>query len=292
MSELKLTAGTTVTQLQAFQQSVGDKAEIRAKKNDDGTYTLYTHANSKFSLNRNPELRAEKQQAAFTAVAEFLKAKYGDGAKVPDVVGGLNRPPLGAKTLNSAIVEAAKSQYKKVESTLADPELRAAFRAHCVKEFSTENLDFFEAVEGFNRMVDDPKVSTFHLSKKLDRINNTFLTVNATSQVNLPSPAIGRFRAADATLRTHMTNEKKLDRMEVQSEQGNLDLRKEFRQILRESKTEIVRMMQVDTYKRFLLPLDPAKDLFTPALTRKLTNDFATERQRQIQDALTQAGLA
>jgi hypothetical protein len=109
--------------------------------------------------------------------------------------------------------------------------------------------------------------------------------------VNLPSGAIERFRAADATLRTHMTNEKKLDRMEVQSEQGNLDLRQQFRQILGESKTEIVALMQRDSYRHFLLNPDPATDLFTPALTRKLTNDFATERQRQIQDGLTQAGL-
>jgi len=292
MAEIKLTPQATVAHLQAFQQSVGDKAEIRAKANKDGTVTLYTHAHSKFSLNRHPQLRQEKQQAAFNAVAGFLRAKYGSGATIDTLVGAMNRP-LGAAALDAAIIEAAKAQHTKAEAILGHPELRAAFRTHVEREHSTENLDFYEAIERFNALVDDPAVNAFDLGKELDRIGRTFLTISSNSNVNLSDETRRNYHAAAADLRTRVANQGKGDRVlgTPGGESESSNIRASFRTALEKPKKQIADLMEKDSMKRFVEGKTNGGDIFTPALSRKLQSDYLAERDRTIREGLRQSGL-
>lgn len=290
MPELKLDANTTVLQLQAFQQSVGNKDEIRARDNGDGTTTLYTHSSGKISLNRDPQKRAEKQQAAYTAVAGFLKDKFGDAADVGKLFGRLDQP-LRATALDKAILDAAihNGSYADMKSVLDAPELRAAFRTHLAGEFSLENLDFYEAVERFEIMVDDPHTSLFQIGKELDRIKTEYLDDSGSKTVNLPADVRNATRDSIKRLQEEIASQRKAVRV---LEGENSGIRPAMREVLTAPKREIFRLMDGDSRNRFVSAASRgATDLFTPALQRKLQNDVAAERAHAIQESLRGAGL-
>jgi hypothetical protein len=64
-----------------------------------------------------------------------------------------------------------------LEDALLQPEMRAAFRAHVEAEFSTENLDFHEAVEGYRKLGDDPTTTPGQLKQGSDEIYNKFIKI-------------------------------------------------------------------------------------------------------------------
>jgi len=64
-----------------------------------------------------------------------------------------------------------------LEDALLQPEMRAAFRAHVKSEYSTENLDFHEAVEAYRKLGDDPATTDQQLKQKADEIYNKFVKI-------------------------------------------------------------------------------------------------------------------
>jgi hypothetical protein len=281
MPELKLDANTTVLQLQAFQQSVGNKDEIRAKKNDDGTATLYTHSSGKISLNRDPQKRAEKQQAAYTAVKDFLKGRLGNEAESTALVSKMNeKVPLGKATLDTAILESytlsvkhslgiADQKSRVFKELLADPAVRTAFKAFCAKEFASENIEFYEAVEDFNAAFANSAFNVDDLKGKFTEIMDTYVTSIAPKQINLAHKQS-----------EHLVEENRRIQNDPQVTRDDL------RQLFDDSRTEIEKLMLSDTWPRF-----QRSDTFSTALAGKLQNDVAVERARVLEASLRASGL-
>jgi hypothetical protein len=78
-------------------------------------------------------------------------------------------------------------------ATLGSPAMRAAFRAFLVSEHSTENLDCYEAIEAFNRGIEQsndlPKLQA--LLGKATEIFTTWISPAADNQVNLQADEEG-----------------------------------------------------------------------------------------------------
>jgi hypothetical protein len=253
MKELNLTAKTTFAQIQTFQQAVGKDDEIRARKENDGTHTLYVHSKGTWSMNRDPQLREQKQKAAFTAVEGFLKGKFGPDTDVTKLVFHASKP-LTTGTLDAAIDSAVKTKYRALQTTLADKDLRAAFEEHLKKEFAPENLEFFEAAEALKLRCNDTTVSIATIKTDLTTINNGFVQrVKGSKEVNVSDAMVTKFGEGATGLLTGMEELIQGTPSPNTSEAAAKDteIRKGVVKLLEAPAYEIFRLMETDSFRRF-----------------------------------------
>jgi hypothetical protein len=77
MVELRVSAGTTLQELQSFMKDVGATDSLRGKRNEDGSITLYSKESGKFSFGLKRKQRADKTAAAKDAIGLVLSKTAG-----------------------------------------------------------------------------------------------------------------------------------------------------------------------------------------------------------------------
>ena len=91
----------------------------------------------------------------------------------------------------SAAERAARVQSADLDQTRADPVAKAGLREQLAREFSTENLDFLDAVDRL------PPPGHAQEVGALVTLHNTFIRANVERQVNLPHPIQGPLWTVD-----------------------------------------------------------------------------------------------
>src|SRR5262245_20830414 len=122
MPELTLNAQTSVGQLEAFARAAGN-AEIRAKTDDNGVTTLYTHSKWKPSLNRDPIARATKQKAGREALTEFIKTKAvgQDSEYTKEILGMMSKANGGGVVTGKGLHGVAQKALGSFNGTMETP---------------------------------------------------------------------------------------------------------------------------------------------------------------------------
>lgn len=178
-AELHVEVGkTNVDALQKFQQEVQAKGggEIRARKNDDGSYTLYAAADKKvrlsaiFGQSYGGEARAAKVGLAKTLMKEIISRRLpersgGGNAELLGRIDNSNRSEVLGKVLDdvsTARQESFRSMYDKMPSQLQEhyqqldvimstPGLKEAFGSSMKDQLVQENFEFLSLVQQFEK---------------------------------------------------------------------------------------------------------------------------------------------
>lgn len=175
-AELNVRIGqTSVEQLRAFGQQAGD-GELRARKNDDGSFTLYVAADRKPRISAlfssyKADARQEKQTLARTLIGEIISRRMpaGSGA-AGELVASLTkgRPaqkPLSVGDMAGKLKQVDTITYEAIPKELSArfnhnfgtrdalkfPELVPLLMEAGRKGFTAENLQFLIAVQDFAR---------------------------------------------------------------------------------------------------------------------------------------------
>lgn len=82
-------------------------------------------------------------------------------------------------------------EFNTLDSVLDHPQMRGALRKFLASEYSSENLQFLEAVEAFKAACQDPNVSEQTLRLRATQISTLFVQPGSPSQVNLSSATLG-----------------------------------------------------------------------------------------------------
>lgn len=178
-AELRVEVGkTTVEELQKFQQDVQAKGggEIRARKNEDGSHTLYVAADKKvrlraiFGQSYGSEARAGKVALAKDLMKEIISRR------LPDRPDGQNTALLARIDERSSVARLGlvldevriagdvshqemydkmppklQDHYKQLGTIMTTPNLKEAFGASMEQQFVKENFDFLSLVQQYEK---------------------------------------------------------------------------------------------------------------------------------------------
>ena len=178
-AELRVEVGkTNVEELQKFQQDVQAKGggEIRARKNDDGSCTLYVAADKKvrlrnvFGQSYGAEARAGKVDLARTLMKEIISRR------LPERPGGENRELLSrldqrssSRVLGDVLSDVSRASqesfksmydtmppklqehYQQLDVIMTTPGLKEAFGSSMKDQFVKENFDFLSLVQQYDK---------------------------------------------------------------------------------------------------------------------------------------------
>jgi hypothetical protein len=132
-------------------------------------------------------------------------------------------------------------ELDSLQTALDHPELREAFKSHLAGEFSSENMEFYEAVDAYKAAAKDPSVSDEALRERAKQLFNTYVDASVTAkpgervehnkQVNLKSTTYG-------PIKTDFDNLATKNRAEMSS-------------MFDAGKEEIVALMKRDSFQRF-----------------------------------------
>jgi hypothetical protein len=243
MPSLTITQGTSIEQMQAFARSAGS-AEIRAKTDDQGVTTLYTHSKWKPSLNRDPAARALKQQAGRDAIGSFIESKFAGATGQPLLTSLANMNKGGALNGSGLSTMAERMKVGSLEGTLASPPMRAAYRTFCTeRDFTGENIGFLDRTDSFSKLAraaDTPeKLAAARAEAR--SILSKYVVEGSPEQINLSSK----------------------NRKIVENLASNIDTmdRNALANIFSAGDKEVVGMIRNDSFKRF-----QQTDLFSQAL--------------------------
>lgn len=175
-AELNVRIGqTSVDQLRAFGQQAGD-GELRARKNDDGSFTLYVAADRKPRISAlfpsyKADTRQEKQTLARTLIGEIISRRMPAGSEAAgELVASLTKGRPAQKPLSvgdmagklkqvdtityEAIPKELENRFKAnfgTRDALKFPELVPLLMEAGRKGFTAENLQFLIALQDFAR---------------------------------------------------------------------------------------------------------------------------------------------
>lgn len=171
-AELRVELGkTSFEELQKFNQEAAQNGggEVRAKKNDDGSFTLYVPSSRKFSLRSifgeswGATARQEKRNLGADLVKDILSrrlpAARGEGAdpgaEILRHMATPGRVSLGG-LLNSAkrvggenLSPEARQHYQSLDAIIDTPELAEVFGEFLDEAHARENLDFLQLERQF-----------------------------------------------------------------------------------------------------------------------------------------------
>jgi len=171
-AELHVEVGkTSVEELQKFQEQVTAKGggDLRAKKNSDGSHTLYVSADTKvtmrglFGASYGSEARTAKLDLAKDLVKEIISRRMPEGAGetskalMSRIDDRNSSTELGAvlkevsKVVYDTIPESAKKHYGELDTIMSTPSLREAFGKSMSAQFVGENFDFLCLERAFSK---------------------------------------------------------------------------------------------------------------------------------------------
>lgn len=127
MTSITVTQRTTLAELQSFAQGAGDNDKIRAKRNDDGSYTLYATSKKDTGVkNFFTDQRADRRAAAREAVNTVLTAVKGShvDTAMQNVLQGLpQHGELRGAALKNLLTQAAGARQQGATITIPSREI-------------------------------------------------------------------------------------------------------------------------------------------------------------------------
>jgi serine/threonine protein kinase len=124
MTSITVTQKTTLSELQTFAQAAGGNDKIRAKRNDDGSFTLYASSKDSTGVkNFFTEQRADRRTAAREAVEMVLTAVKGSHVDqaMGNVLQGLPQTgELRGATLQNLLTQAASARQQGAAIAIPD----------------------------------------------------------------------------------------------------------------------------------------------------------------------------
>lgn len=288
-AELRVEVGrTSVEELRAFQERAGS-GDVRAKKNDDGSHTLYVAADRKPRLSSmfqsyGAEARTAKQDLAKDLIGEIVSRRMPNGAMShKELVSNINKGG-SVKDLGDLLKKIDKQSFNAIPKNIATslsikldarailkmPDLLGPLELFAEKQFAKENLDFLKAVNDFSRHKT--------VDQAMEAAETIFAenTLDTETTINLPSKILD-------PLRQHMGRLRELHASEggITNPEDTLLLKNLFVA----AADEINSMFTADTLRRFKLE-DPA---FERAMN-KLGNAGEVARSNQSSHAMPGSG--
>jgi hypothetical protein len=238
-AELQVEVGkTSVEELQKFHDEVSAKGggEIRAKKNKDGSHTLYVAADKKVRLSNlfgptyGATARGAKQELAKDLMKEIIMRRLPGGDS--DGVAGqtaktlLSRidqrhdtTELGAvlkdvaKTVFNAMPEGAKQKYGQLDTIMSTPGLQKAFGQSMKEQYCPESFEFIKLSREFNKTSNPHEKLKLaeQMFKMVESPENPSLSggdgigSEAPLQINLPGAMARKIHQEIQHLRTAIT---------------------------------------------------------------------------------------
>lgn len=160
---------TSLEELQKFSDQVAEKGggEIRARKNKDGTVTLYAPANSKIRLSSlsskwGETARTAKKDLAVNVMKEIISRRMPGGDDRGLASGILRNVGNRSGSLATALKETGlaafesvpdsfKQKFQTVDGIMSQPETREAFRQHLEGQHTGENFTFLRGLQDFQK---------------------------------------------------------------------------------------------------------------------------------------------
>ena len=219
---------TSLQELEKFSQELADKGggEVRAKKNKDGSYTLYVAANTKVRLSRLSQEwgkteRAAKKDLARDLMSEILSRSIPGGKPeiAKGILGSLTNHSNGLKAalektgkeVFASMPESEKQKFSSVAGVMSQPETREAFGRHLKSEFADENYAFLRLVQDYGK-VSDPhaklrmaeKIFKMIESPENPSVQEVPVRVGGQVQINISAPTANRAHEEMQLLRQHI----------------------------------------------------------------------------------------